>query len=164
MAKVSCIFIASSAGEPMLQKSVVKMFPKVGLEGDRYALGLGAYSKGLPPKARDVSLITRAGIDAANQELKLLGLDQFLDNETRRNIVIEGLSSQLLNNLVGKEFYLGELKLRATELCIPCERPSKLSRKSDFLKAFEGRGGIRAEVLEGGEIKLGDLLTEALLI
>jgi len=161
MAKVSSIFIASSAGEPMLQKSFMKMLPNVGIEGDRYALGLGAYSKGLPTKIRDISLITRAGIDAANQELKLLGLDPFLDFETRRNIVIEGLSSQLLNNLVGKEFYLGKLKFRATELCVPCERPSKLSKKKDFLKAFEGRGGIRAQILEAGEIKLGDLLTES---
>jgi len=164
MVRISAIFIAVRAGEPMNQKEAVKIFPKMGIEGDRYALGLGAYSKAVPTKTRDISLITREGIDSANRELKRLGLEEFLDHETRRNIVIEGLSSQDLNALVGKEFYLGGLKLNATELCIPCERPSKLSKKQDFLKVFEGRGGIRAQILESGEIKLGDRLTETLAI
>jgi len=164
MVTISAIFITTNAGEPMVLKSSARMFPELGLEGDRYALGLGAYSKVVPAKIRDVSLITREGIDAANHELKLLGLEEFLDHETRRNIVIEGLSSQELNALVEQEFYLGGLKLRATELCIPCERPSKLAMKNNFLKAFEGRGGIRAQILEAGKIKLGDRLNKTLAI
>ena len=164
MAIISAIFIAPNAAEPMIQKGCVRVLPKIGLEGDRYALGLGAYSKSVPAKTRDISIITREGIDAANQELKLLGLRTFLDDETRRNIVIEGLSSQDLNALVGQEFYLGKLKLRATELCIPCERPSKLVKKIGFLKVFEARGGIRAQILEAGEIKCGDRLTQILSI
>ena len=164
MAIISAIFIAPNAAEPMIQMGCVRVLPKIGLEGDRYALGLGAYSKSVPAKTRDISIITREGIDAANQELKLLGLRTFLDDETRRNIVIEGLSSQDLNALVGQEFYLGKLKLGATELCIPCERPSKLVKKIGFLKAFEARGGIRAQILEAGEIKCGDRLTQILSI
>ncbi|ABP33304.1 MOSC domain-containing protein [Polynucleobacter asymbioticus] len=164
MVRISAIFIATNAGEPMIQKSSARIFPKLGLDGDRYALGLGAYSKAVPTKTRDVSLIAREGIDAANRKLKLLGLEEFLDNETRRNIVIEGLSSQELNKLVNQEFYLGGLRFKATELCIPCERPSKLAKKNDFLKAFEGRGGIRAQILEAGEIKLGDRLSKTLAI
>jgi MOSC domain-containing protein YiiM len=162
MAKISRIFIAPLAGEAMLEKSAVKVLPGIGIEGDRYALGLGAYSKTLPEKSRDISLITRDGIDAANQVLQQLGLSQFSDFETRRNVIIEGLSAQELNSLVGKEFYLGNLKLRATELCIPCERPSKLTKKKGFLKAFEARGGIRAQILEAGHIQIGDPLKETL--
>ena len=146
----------------MLEKTTVKILPGIGIEGDRYALGLGAYSNTLPAKSRDISLITRDGIDAANQELQRLALSQFSDFETRRNIVIEGLSTSELNNLVGKEFYLGNLKLRATELCIPCERPAKLAKKKSFLEAFEARGGIRAQILEAGHIKVGDPLEQTL--
>ena len=164
MVIISAIFIAPNAGQPMIQKDCVKALPKIGLEGDRYALGLGAYSKSVPAKTRNISIITRDGIDAANQELNALGLEEFLDSDTRRNIVIKGFSSEDLNALVGQEFYLGKLKLRATELCIPCERPSKLAMKNNFLKAFEGRGGIRAQILEAGEIKLGDRLSKTLAI
>ena len=162
MAKISGIFIASLAGQAMRQKNDVKIIPGIGIEGDRYALGLGAYSKTLPAKSRDISLITRDGIDAANQVLKRLGLDYFFDFETRRNIVIEGLSAPDLNSLVGKEFYLGKHKLRGTQLCTPCERPSKLTKKKGFLEAFEGRGGIRAQILEAGHIQIGDPLKEDL--
>jgi len=160
--KISGIFIAPLAGEAMLEKNAVKILPGIGIEGDRYALGLGAYSKTLPAKSRDLSLITRDGIDAANQVLQRLSLEQFSDAQTRRNIVIQGLSSLELNKLVGKEFYLGNLKLRATELCVPCERPSKLAKKKSFLEAFESRGGIRAQILEAGHIHIGDPLKEIL--
>ena len=78
MVRISAIFIAVRAGDPMLQKDTVKIFPKTGIEGDRYALGLGAYSKAVPTKTRDISLITREGIDSANRELKRLGLEEFL--------------------------------------------------------------------------------------
>ena len=164
MAKISGIYIASNAGERMLEKHQARMLANAGLEGDRYAAGLGAYSQTLPRKVRDISIITRDAIDAANQELKTLGVEPFRDCETRRNIVVEDLSYQDLNGLVGKEFYLGRCKLFATELCVPCERPAKISGKKDFLRVFEARGGIRARILVAGEIQLGDLLSDSLSI
>jgi MOSC domain-containing protein YiiM len=68
------------------------------------------------------------------------------------------MSSDALNQLVGKEFFLGLIRLKATELCIPCERPAKLSEKSNFLSAFKNRGGIRAQILDSGEVRVGDQL------
>jgi MOSC domain-containing protein YiiM len=47
------------------------------------------------------------------------------------------------------------------ELCDPCERPSKLANKKGFLKAYDNNGGIRAQVLDSGEITIGDLLVPA---
>ena len=141
----------------------VQLIAGKGIVGDRYAIGLGAYSKSKPQKIRDLSLITREGIEAANRELGEKGSKHYLDNETRRNIVIEDMAPEALNNLVGQEFYLGTVKLKATELCIPCERPAKLASKADFLTAFENKGGVRAQVLEDGDIRVGDLLSTTLL-
>ncbi len=147
----------------MTQRESVAVIANKGIEEDRYAMGVGAYSKSKPQKVRDISLITREGIDTANDGLHADQLKKYLDRETRRNIVIEGMSAEALNDLLGKEFYLGAVRLKATELCIPCERPAKLSNKIHFLRAFENKGGIRAQVLEGGNIRAGDPLNAVLL-
>jgi MOSC domain-containing protein YiiM len=142
----------------MNKRESARLIVGVGIEGDRYALGIGAFSGSIPAKIRDVSLIALTGIEDANQELKASGLSSYLASEVRRNIVIEGISSDALNQLLGKEFSLGLIRLRAKELCIPCERPAKLSEKSNFLSAFKNRGGIRAQILDSGEVRVGDQL------
>jgi MOSC domain len=163
MPKIHSIYIAPQAGEPMRKKESVRLSTGAGIEGDRYALGIGAFSGSIPPKIRDVSLIALAAIEAANLELETSGLKTFPAIETRRNIVIEGVSSDALNQLVGKEFSLGPIRLKATELCAPCERPANLSEKTQFISAFDNRGGIRAQILDSGEIRVGDHLSETLL-
>jgi MOSC domain-containing protein YiiM len=155
--------MAPEAGSPMTQRESVTVITNKGIKDDRYASGVGAYSKSNPKKVRDISLITREGIDAANDGLHADGLKKYLDSETRRNVVIDDMSADALNHLLGKEFYLGTVRLKATELCIPCERPAKLSNNIHFLMAFENKGGIRAQVLEGGDIRVGDPLNTALL-
>lgn len=147
----------------MNKRERAQLIVGAGIEGDRYALGIGAFSGSIPAKIRDVSLIALTGIEDANQELEASKLSPYLASEVRRNIVIEGMSSDALNQLVGKEFFLGLIRLRATELCIPCERPAKLSEKSNFLSAFKNRGGIRAQILDSGEVRVGDQLKQALL-
>ena len=142
----------------MDKRDSARLIVGAGIEGDRYALGIGAFSGSIPAKIRDVSLIALTGIEDANQELEASGLQTYLASEVRRNIVIEDMSSDALNQLVGKEFSLGPLRLRATELCVPCERPAKLSEKSNFLAAFKNRGGIRAQILDSGEVRVGDQL------
>ena len=158
MPRIHSIYIASQAGEPMNKRESVRLIIGAGIEGDRYALGIGAFSDSIPAKVRDVSLIALAGIEDANQELEVSGLKPYLPSEVRRNIVIEDMSSDALNQLIGKEFSLGSVRLLATELCIPCERPANLSEKSNFLSAFKNRGGIRAQILDSGEVRVGDQL------
>ena len=142
----------------MNKRERAQLIVGVGIESDRYALGIGTFSGSIPAKIRDVSLIALTGIEEANQELEASGLSAYLASEVRRNIVIEDMSSDDLNQLIGKEFSLGFIRLRATELCIPCERPAKLSDKSNFLSAFKNRGGIRAQILDSGEVRVGDQL------
>lgn len=154
---IHSIYVCPNAGLPMERCEKVKVLAGIGIEGDRYALRLGAFSKSNPPKIRDITLITKMGIDTANHYLKLNNLVQFDISETRRSIVIENLLPAELNALVGKVFFLGSLKFKGVELCDPCERPSKLANKKSFLKAYENNGGIRVQVLENGEITVGDI-------
>jgi MOSC domain len=159
MPRIHSIYIASQAGELMNKRESVRLIVGAGIEGDRYALAIGAFSDSIPAKIRDVSLIALTGIEDANQELEESGLKPYLPSEVRRNIVIEDMSSDALNQLIGKEFSLGFIRLRATELCAPCERPAKLSEKLNFLSAFKNRGGIRAQILDAGDITVGDQLS-----
>jgi hypothetical protein len=154
---IQAIYIAPKAGAPMNSAHTATL-TSMGIQGDRYASGDGAYSQILPSKIRHISLITEAGIAIANEWLIAGDEPTFTDAETRRNIVIANMSADELNNLVGRTFHLGKLLLKGVELCAPCQRPAKLLNKSDFLIAFEGRGGLRAEILEVGTISVGDLV------
>jgi len=156
---IQAIYLAATAGAKMQAIDHVKVNARSGIEGDRYALGVGAYSKIEPTKVRHISLISLSGIETANDWLKAGDEPTFNGSETRRNIVLGGITATELNDLVGKQFHLGNLLLLGTELCTPCERPAQLLDRPSFMEAFEGRGGIRAEVLTSGALAIGDKLT-----
>ena len=158
-AHIQAIYFANAAGAKMQSVDHIKVNASSGIEGDRYALGVGAYSKVEPAKARHISLISLAGIETANEWLIAGNEPTFNGSETRRNIVLDGITATELNDLVGKQFQLGSLHLLGTELCTPCERPAQLLNKPSFMEAFEGRGGIRAEVQNSGTLTIGDRLT-----
>jgi MOSC domain-containing protein YiiM len=157
-AHIQAIYLAPSAGAQMQSVGHVKVNASSGIEGDRYALGTGAYSAIEPKKVRHISLIALSGIETANDWLKAGDEPAFNGDETRRNIVLEGITASDLNDLVGQQFQLGSLQLLGTELCTPCERPAQLMSRPSFMEAFEGRGGIRAEVLNSGALTVGDKL------
>ncbi|WP_251373410.1 MOSC domain-containing protein [Polynucleobacter sp. MWH-UH2A] len=154
---IQAIYIAPNAGATMQSLSKAKI-TLTGIQGDRYANGKGAYSDTTPSKIRHLSLIAESGIAIANEWL-LAGEEPTFDaSQTRRNIVISNMSADDLNLLVGKTFALGVLILKGVELCTPCERPAQLLGKPSFMDAFEGRGGLRAEIILAGEISVGDIL------
>ncbi len=158
-AHIKAIYLATSAGAKMESVHSAKLDANKGIEGDRYAMGLGAYSATEPAKVRHISLISLSGIETANDWLKAGDEPAFDASETRRNIALEGITAAELNNLVGKRFQLGNIQMLGTELCIPCESPAHLLSRPSFMDAFEGRGGIRAEVLSSGILSIGDQLS-----
>jgi hypothetical protein len=161
--QIHSIYIANLAGEPMMQIEEAEIIAGEGILGDRYATELGAFSK-TKPKIRHISLIALSGIADANRELLGNQYPLFSEGDTRRNVVIKHFSADELNKLVGEIFYLGGLAFKGTELCEPCQRPANLLARPDFIKAFEGRGGIRAEALESGILTNRGLLTHQLNI
>lgn len=146
--RVIAIFTCADKGLPMERRTSVMAVADKGLEGDRYYLGTGAYSQTKPSKVRDVSIISLEDIQAANTT----NGTHFTPADTRRNIVVAGIE---LNGLVGKKIQLGPVTIEITGLCTPCDRPSKLSGKDDFRTVFENRGGIRGQILDNGEIRVG---------
>ena len=156
--QIHSIYIATQAGESMVPLTKADIVAGKGIVGDRYALGIGAFSN-TKPKIRHISLIALKGIEDANRQLIAKQQIPFAEGDTRRNVIISGISAEELNDLVGKSFYLGGLAFKGTELCEPCQRPAKLLKRPDFMNAFEDRGGLRAEALESGALSDGDLLT-----
>jgi MOSC domain-containing protein YiiM len=71
---------------------------------------------------------------------------------SRRNIVTRGVA---LNHLVEREFTVGEVILRGTRLCEPCSHLERLTRRG-VLRGLIHRGGLRAEIVSGGMIQIGD--------
>ena len=157
-AHIQAIYLAPSAGAQMQAANNVKVIAGLGIDGDRYALGTGAYSATKPPKVRHISLIALSGIEVANDWLEAGGEPTFHESETRRNVILTGFTAPDLNSLVGQRFLLGNIQLLGTELCTPCERPAQLLQRPSFMDAFEGRGGIRAEILNTGTLNIGDIL------
>jgi MOSC domain-containing protein YiiM len=131
--------------------SVINVLAVVGkgLEGDRYASKLGTYSN-QPGSGRDVTLIEVEAIEALKRDYGI-ELDPGL---ARRNIVTRGVP---LNHFVEKEFKIGEVILRGTRLCDPCAHMEKLTVKG-AMRGLIHRGGLRAEILKGGMIRVGDKL------
>ncbi len=145
--KVISIHIAAAAAAPIKSVAAVVALAGRGLEGDRYAAKLGTFSKD-PGSGRDVTLIESEAIEALKRDYQVeLGA-----SESRRNIVTQGIS---LNHLVDKEFRVGEVVLRGTRLCEPCAHMEKLTIKG-ALRGLIHRGGLRAEIVKGGTIRVGD--------
>jgi hypothetical protein len=157
-AHIQAIYLAPSAGAPMESVANTRVNAGTGIEGDRYAMNAGAYSAVEPIKVRHISLIALSGIETANEWLIAGDEPTFNGAETRRNIVLAAISASELNSLVGQHFQLGSIQMLGTELCAPCERPAQLLSRPSFMDAFEGRGGIRAEVLNSGILAQGDRL------
>src|ERR1041385_3065928 len=155
MAKIIGLFTCAEAGQPMEARTEVRALAGSGFFGDRYAANRGTFSRIARQAARHVSLIAREGIDEANMRLVERGMAPFTATETRRNIVTEGVD---VNSLVGREFTIGEVKLRGTEPTRPCNRTSALAKKAGFAEMFVNLGGIRAEVLSDGVISVGDIV------
>lgn len=158
-ARIGAILVCARAGLPMQAVPSARIVAGAGLEGDRYAQGLGAYSRVAPVKVRHATFICRAAIADANTWLAERGLAPFTASETRRNFEIDGLDAERLNSLVGSVFKVGSVRFRGLELATPCHRPSRLlARGAVFEEAFAGRGGLRAEACDDGMVHVGDHL------
>ena len=72
--------------------------------------------------------------------------------EARRNIVTQGI---FLNDLVGKRFQIGAVVCEGIRLCHPCKLLEKLTGKQ-VLRPLVDRGGLRADILNNGTIRVGD--------
>ncbi|KAF1080280.1 MAG: hypothetical protein GQF41_3448 [Candidatus Rifleibacterium amylolyticum] len=142
MAEVIKIYTSPANGEETVEKSVVVAHAGCGLVGDRY------YRENIDGDNRNaITLQSIEAIEACNRQLN----SDFAPSAFRRNLITRGIE---LNELLGRKFYVGDVLLYAWELCQPCDYLQKVLN-ADVLHGLLDRGGLRAEILEGGEIKPG---------
>lgn len=148
---IEAIFLAESAGADLQPVEQVRAMPGKGLEGDRYARGKGSFSR-WPGGGRAVTLIEAEVIEdvAASHALDLS------NGRSRRNVVTRGVR---LNELVGKRFRIGTALFRADRLAEPCGYLEKRIG-AGAQQVLKGRGGLRADVVEEGVIRVGDAVVE----
>ncbi|MDP9227224.1 MAG: MOSC domain-containing protein [Actinomycetota bacterium] len=145
---VERIYIGAEATAPMTERREVAAIEGKGLDGDRYAEGRGTFSK-RPGTGRHVTLIEAEAVEAVAKD-KVITTDV-----ARRNIVTRGVP---LNHLVGADFTVGEALLRGMRLCEPCEHLARLAGDDGLRTAFLHRGGLRAEIVRGGRIRVDDAI------
>ena len=94
-----------------------------------------------PPK-RELLLVSKEHLDP-------LGL---APGQIRENVTVEGADVQAWD--VGSRVRVGQALLEITMVCDPCHRMDELR---DGLRAqLDGKRGMLAHVVEGGEIAVGD--------
>jgi MOSC domain-containing protein YiiM len=138
--KLLAIYTSATPGEPMRSVESIKAVEGRGLEGDRY---FDAKRK----PGQQVTLIEREAVEALGRDYGVkLGV-----GDARRNLVTDGVA---LNHLVGREFMIGDVRLRGVRLCEPCTHLQQLTG-AKVLPGLVHRGGLRAEILAGGDLKPG---------
>jgi MOSC domain-containing protein YiiM len=147
---VVSINIAEKAEARMKQVDAVRAIPGQGLEGDRYFNKQGSFTK--PGPERELTLIEAESIEAFRKEFQL----EYDLGASRRNVVTRGVP---LNHLVGKEFWIGDVKARGIKLCEPCSTLQRLSHPK-VLPGLVHRGGLRAQILSEGIIRIGQTIKE----
>jgi MOSC domain-containing protein YiiM len=138
--RVEWIGVRPARRAPVVSLEAVEALGGSGLRGDRYESG----------GRRQVTLI---------QAEHLLVLSSLLGAPVepaalRRNILVSGLN---LLALKGASFRVGEALLEGTGPCEPCSRMEDALGPGGY-NAMRGHGGITARVLEGGRIKLSDVV------
>ena len=149
---VVSIHIAPAGAAPVISVGEIQAVVGKGLEDDRYYLQTGTYSK-TPGSGREVTLIEVEAIEALRREYQI-DIDAA---QARRNIVTRGVA---LNHLIDREFTVGEVVLRGTRMCDPCAHLEKFTGKG-VMRGLIHRGGLRADVVRGGTIQLGDVISTA---
>ncbi len=144
---VEGLAVAPAAEAPMQLLEVAQARAGRGFDGDRYAAGAGTFT---PRAGRrpgyDLTLIAAEVLDemaAAGHVLDFAG--------TRRNVLTRGID---VNALVGRRFRIGDVLCEGRRLCEPCVHLDRLSGPG-VLRPLIHRGGLRADVLTDGEIRLG---------
>jgi MOSC domain-containing protein YiiM len=139
--RVEGIFITPEHGELPQPVERVNAVAGQGLEGNRY------FAEDAEP-GRALTLVAAEAVEAMGAEHGIA----LEPRETRRNVVTRGVD---VNALVGKRFRIGDVECEGVELCHPCRHLESLT-KPGIIKGLAHRGGLNADILEGGEISVGD--------
>lgn len=138
---LEAIFLAAAHGEmPRAVASAVGVAGK-GLEGDR---NFGDDD----PESCDITLIEAEAFDRQRSEHRL----ELRPEAARRQVLVRGVD---LGTFIGRRFRVGELECEGEERCEPCNHLAKLVDSHVVLKGLL-HTGLRARIVSGGTIRIGD--------
>jgi MOSC domain-containing protein YiiM len=144
--RVEAIFITETHGEVPQPIERVRAVAGGGLVGNRYF-----YADGDAPPGRAITLVAAEAVEAFVDETGI----EVTAAETRRNVLTRGID---VNALVGKRFRIGEIECMGVELCEPCTHLEGMT-KPGVIKGLVHRAGLNADVLNDGDIAVGDVVT-----
>lgn len=137
---VEAILVAAAAEAAMRRMDETEAVAGRGLAGDRYGEGRGTF--GGRDGGYELTLVAAEALEDAGVS----------PEEARRNVVTRGVD---LDALIGRRFRLGGAELVGRRRCEPCAHLQRLTRPG-VLRALVHRGGLRADVLAGGPLRVGD--------
>jgi MOSC domain-containing protein YiiM len=139
-----------AGGEPRAVESAT-LIAGFGLDGDRgVAAARAAGAAAVAPESQ-LTLIAAEAIEAAAEHLG----HPLPPGITRRNLTVRGVD---LDAGVGRRLRIGGALVRGIEPCDPCGYLERVSGIPGITRALVDRGGLRCEVLEGAELRIGDLV------
>ena len=142
MSKVILIGISKIRGGPITSVKSVDAIMGKGLVGEKH------FQENNEKRCQ----ITLIEIENINHYNKITGTMIPAINFLR-NIVTEGIQ---LNVLVGKEFFIGTVKVKAHDLCRPCKYLQESVQQKNTVKELLHTGGLRCEILSSGKICVDD--------
>ena len=140
---VAALLVAPQKEAPLVAADEAVAVPGRGLDGDRYHAGAGTFSG--PGRGYELTLVQAEVLDE-------LGLPW---PDARRNVVTRGVA---LNALAGRRFRIGEVECVGRRLAEPCAHLETLTRPG-LMRPLVHRAGLRADILVGGAIRVGDAVT-----
>ena len=144
MSKVFKLGITKSNNQKIEEVESIEVLANKGIVGDRHFVDYN------DPFCQ-LSLIESENIDDYNTKF---GLNiSYID--FRRNIITKGIK---LNNLVGKKFKIGNVKVKGIDLCRPCKHLSEILNQDNIIKEFLKKGGLRCQILSSSIIHTGDVI------
>ena len=136
---IEAIHVGPEEAGSLAKVESVRVLAGKGVEGDRNFFAGGAG----PGQA-----LTLVEAEAVEE----VGL---AEGATRRQLTVRGVR---LNDLVGKHFKVGEIECYGVELCEPCKHLESMTRPGIIADLLH-RGGLRADVLSDGVIRVGDAIS-----
>lgn len=144
---VAGIYTGPEMGKPLTAQTSAHAIAGRGVVGDRYCAEEGT---SIEPDS-EITLVEVEQIEAFNESHDLA----LTPADLRRTIVTRGVA---LNDMVGKDFRVGETVLRGHRLCEPCNHLADMTDRR-ILKGMVHRAGLRAQIVSGGIINVGDPVT-----
>ena len=142
MPKVFKIGITKTKNQKIQEVEQINVSAGKGIIGDRYF-------NELTEDRNQLTLIESENIDYYNKKFNL----KIPYINFRRNIVTKDIK---LNDLVGKKIIIGKTKIKGIDLCRPCKSLQKNLDQDNIVKEFLRKGGLRCEILNSTNIKVGD--------